>query len=149
MVGASGNVEYNDTEEPDGLQQEFETALYAIASKPQWEGYQKGKNKIFQPTDFIEYNADDVQNSGQGVIFGTKPLPILIPYIKVLTKRGDLVVEPFCGSGSTLIASARLKRRCYIMEKSPVYAEVALRRWEKETGLKRKLISKVAQDAKK
>lgn len=149
MVGASGVVEYNDVVEPDGLQQEFETALYAIAGKPQWEGYQKGKNKLFQPTDFIEYNADDEQNSGQGIIFGTKPLPILIPYIKVLTKRGDLVVEPFCGSGSTLIASARLKRRCYIMEKSPVYAEVALRRWEKETGLKRKLISKVAQDAKK
>lgn len=149
MVGASGTVEYNDEAEPDGLQQEFETALYAIAGKPQWEGYQKGKNKLFQPTDFIEYNADDEQNSGQGIIFGTKPLPILIPYIKVLTKRGDLVVEPFCGSGSTLIASTRLGRRCYIMEKSPTYAEVALRRWEKETGLKRKLISKVAEDAKK
>lgn len=149
MVGASGTVEYNDAVEPDGLQQEFETALYAIAGKPQWEGYQKGKSKLFQPTDFIEYNADDKQNSGQGIIFGTKPLPILIPYIKVLTKRGDLVVEPFCGSGSTLIASNRLGRRCYIMEKSPTYAEVALRRWEKETGLKRKLISKVAEDAKK
>jgi DNA modification methylase len=146
MVGASGTVEYNHDEEPDGLQEQFNTALYAISGKPQWEGYEK--DKLFQPTDFIEYNADDEQNSGQGIIFGTKPLPILIPYIKVLTKRGDLVVEPFCGSGSTLIASARLGRRCYIMEKSPVYAEVALRRWEKETGLKRELISKVNEDAK-
>ena len=146
MVGASGTVEYNHDEEPDGLQEQYNTALYAISGKPQWEGYEK--DKLFQPTDFIEYNADDEQNSGQGIIFGTKPLPILIPYIKVLTKRGDLVVEPFCGSGSTLIASARLGRRCYIMEKSPVYAEVALRRWEKETGLKRELISKVNEDAK-
>lgn len=148
MVGASGTVEYNHDAEADGLQQEFETALYAISGKPQWEGYEKGKDKLFQPTDFIEYNADDEQNSGQGIIFGTKPLPILIPYIKVLTKRADLVVEPFCGSGSTLIASTRLSRRCYIMEKSPVYAEVALRRWEKETGLKRQLISQVTEDAK-
>ncbi len=146
MVGASGMVEYNHDEEPDGLQEQFNTALYAISGKPQWEGYEK--DKLFQPTDFIEYNADDEQNSGQGIIFGTKPLPILIPYIKVLTKRGDLVVEPFCGSGSTLIASTRLGRRCYIMEKSPVYSEVALRRWEKETGLKRELISKVNEDAK-
>jgi len=146
MVGASGTVEYNHDEEPDGLQEQYNTALYAISGKPQWEGYEK--DKLFQPTDFIEYNADDEQNSGQGIIFGTKPLPILIPYIKVLTKRGDLVVEPFCGSGSTLIASTRLGRRCYIMEKSPVYAEVALRRWEKETGLKRELISKVNEDAK-
>jgi DNA modification methylase len=149
MVGGSGDVEFNEAPEPEGLQQEFETALYAMSGKPQWEGYQKGKDKFFQPTDFIEYNSDDEQNSGQGIIFGTKPLPILIPYIKVLTKRGDLVVEPFCGSGSTLIASTRLNRRCFIMEKSPTYAEVALRRWEKETGLKRKLISKVAENEKK
>ncbi len=135
MVGASGDVEYNHDEEPDGLQEEYETALYAISGKPQWEGYEGGKK--YQPTDFISYMASDEKHSGQGVIFGTKPIEILVPYIKVLTKRGDLVIEPFCGSGSTLIASTKLKRRCNIMEKSPTYAEVALHRWEKLTGQKR------------
>ncbi len=135
MVGGSGEVPYNHEEEPDGLQEEYETALYAIGGKPQWEGYEGGKK--YQPTDFIEFQASDEKHSGQGVIFGTKPIEILIPYIKVLTKRGDLVVEPFCGSGSTLIASTKLRRRCYIMEKSPVYAEVALKRWEKLTAQKR------------
>jgi DNA modification methylase len=135
MVGASGTVTLNQDEEPDGLQEEYETALYAISGKPQWESHEKGKK--FIPTDFIEHTAEDEKHSGQGVIFGTKPLPILIPYIKVLTKRGALVVEPFCGSGSTLMASTKLKRRCFIMEKSPVYAEVALKRWEKLTGEKR------------
>jgi DNA modification methylase len=136
MAGASGNVEYNHDIEPDGLQEEYETALYAIAGKPQWESYSKGKK--YQPTDFIEFNANDEKSSGQGVIFGTKPLEILIPYIKVLTRRGDIVIEPFCGSGSTLIASTKLARRCYIMEKSPTYAEVAMKRWENLTGQKRK-----------
>lgn len=135
MVGASGEVPYNHDEEPDGLQQEYENALFATSGKPQWEGYEKGKK--YQPTDFIEFNAADEKSSGQAIIFGVKPLEILIPYIKVLTKRGDLVVEPFCGSGSTLIAATKLKRRCYIMEKSPVYAGVAMKRWEKETGQKR------------
>lgn len=135
MVGGSGTVPYNDDEESDGLQEEYETALYAISGKPHWEGYAGGKK--IQPTDFIEYQASDEKSSGQGVIFGTKPIEILIPYIKVLTKRGDLVVEPFCGSGSTLIAATKLHRRCYIMEKSPIYAEVALARWEKLTGQKR------------
>lgn len=135
MVGGSGTVPYNHDEEPDGLQEEYETALYAISGKPQWEGYKGGKR--VQPTDFISFQASDEKHSGQGVIFGTKPLEILIPYIKVLTKRGDLIVEPFCGSGSTLIAAAKLKRRCYIMEKSPIYAEVALKRWENLTGQKR------------
>lgn len=144
MVAGSGDVPYNHKLEPDGLQEEYETALYAIAGKPNWEGYESGKR--YQPTDFIDYQASDEASSGQGVIFGTKPIEILIPYIKVLTKRDDLVVEPFCGSGSTLIASVKLKRRCYLMEKSPVYAEVAMKRWEKLTGLKRERINEQQAD---
>ena len=140
MVGVSPDTDipFNLDPETDGLENEYETALYAISGKPQWESYQKGKK--IQPTDFIEFNASDEKNSGQGIIFGTKPLEILIPYIKVLTKRGDLVVEPFGGSGSTLIASQKLQRRCCIMEKSPVYTEVIKKRWEKFTGLKGKKI---------
>jgi len=136
MVGASpnNNIEFNMEEEKDGLQEEYETALYAISGKPQWEGYEKGKK--YQPTDFIEYKASDEKSSGQGVIFGTKPLEILIPYIKVLTRRDDLIIEPFGGSGSTLIAAVKMKRRCYIMEKCPIYAEVIKNRWEKLTGNK-------------
>ncbi len=140
MVGASKetDVVYNHEPELDGLQEEYETALYAISGKPQWEGYKKGKK--YMPTDFIEFNASDEKHSGQGVIFGTKPIEILIPYIKVLTKRNDLIIEPFGGSGSTLIAATKMQRRCYIMEKSPVYAEVIRKRWEKLTGLKAKIL---------
>ncbi len=136
MVGVSPDVEieFNKEEEVDGLQEEYETALYAISGKPHWEGYEKGKKT--QPTDFIEFNASDEKHSGQGVVFGTKPTEILIPYIKVLTKRGDLIIEPFGGSGSTLIAATKMKRRCYVMEKSPVYSEVIKKRWEKLTGQK-------------
>lgn len=147
MVGGSGDVEYNHAEEEVPLQEMYETALYAIQGKPHWEGYEHGKKALLQPTDFIDFNADDAKHSGQNVVFGTKPLNILIPYIKFLTRRGDLVVEPFCGSGSTLIASTKLGRRCNIMEKQPIYAEVALARWEKETGLKRQLVSRADQDA--
>lgn len=140
MVGASptAEIEFNTEPETDGLQEEYETALYAISGKPHWEGYQHGKKN--QPTDFIAFNASDEKHSGQGVIFGTKPTEILIPYIKVLTKRGDLIIEPFGGSGSTLIAATKMKRRCFLMEKSPVYAEVIKKRWEKLTGLRARKI---------
>jgi len=134
MVGATDGIELNNEDEGKLLENDYETALYAISGKPHWESYEKGK-KIC-PTDFIEFKAADEKSSGQGVIFGTKPTEILIPYIKVLTKRGDLIVEPFGGSGSTLIASIKMNRRCYLMEKSPVYTEVILKRWEKETGRK-------------
>jgi DNA modification methylase len=140
MVGTSHEaIDLNTEPEPDTiLQEEYETALYAISGKPHWEGY--GKDKKYCPTDFIEYKAADEKSSGQGVIFGTKPLEILIPYIKILTKRGELIVEPFGGSGSTLIAATKMERRCFIMEKSPIYAEVILNRWSKLTGLTPKKI---------
>lgn len=136
MVGASGSVEYNHDAEEEDLQNEYETALYGISGKPHWEGYRKGKRIC--PTDFIEFKADDEKHSGQGIIFGTKPVEVLIPYLKVLTKRDDVVIEPFGGSGSTLIAAEKLKRRCFIMEKCPTYAEVIIKRWEKLTSRKAK-----------
>lgn len=134
MVGATDDIALESEQEEELLENEYETALYAISGKPHWESYEKGK-KIC-PTDFIDFKSADEKSSGQGIIFGTKPLEILIPYIKVLTKRNDLIVEPFGGSGSTLIASVRMNRRCFLMEKSPTYAQVILHRWEKETGKK-------------
>ncbi len=133
MAGTQGEVNLNLVAEEELVQNEYETALFATQGKPNWEGYEKGKN---QPSDFIEHIACDAKQTGQDIIFGTKPVEILIPYIKVLTKRGDLVVEPFGGSGSTLIASNMIGRRCYFMEKSPVYAEVIRHRWEKWSGQK-------------
>lgn len=134
MIGATSGIELNMQPEQELLQNEYETALYATSGKPHWESYEKGK-KIC-PTDFIEFHAADEKSSGQGIIFGTKPIEILIPYIKVLTKRNDLIIDPFGGSGSILIAAEKMKRRCYLMEKSPVYCEVIRKRWEKLTSKK-------------
>jgi len=134
LVGTDGEVELNLEDEDALFQNEYENALYATSGKPHWESYEAGK-KIC-PTDFIDFKAADEKSSGQGIIFGTKPIEILIPYIKVLTKRDDLIVEPYGGSGSTLIAAIKMNRRCYLMEKQPIYAEVILNRWERETGKK-------------
>jgi DNA modification methylase len=138
LVGTGGDVNLNMESEEELFQNEYENALFATSGKPHWESYEKGK-KIC-PTDFISHTAADKKSSGQEIIFGTKPLELLIPYIKVLTKRGDLIIEPFGGSGSTLMAATKMNRRCYLMEKSPVYAEVIKNRWEKLTGLKAKKI---------
>ncbi len=141
MVATSPDLSVPNAEpEPDELlQNEYETALYATSGRPHWEGYERGK-KIC-PTDFIDHIAADEKSSGQGIIFGTKPIEILIPYIKVLTERGALVLEPFGGSGSTAVASLKLKRRCYMMEKSPVYTSVIIARIEKAFGVKVKKVT--------
>lgn len=135
IVGTGGDVRLNDDPESDELlQNEYEAALFATSGHPHWEGYKSGKK--FCPSDVIEFNAADEKSSGQSIIFGVKPIEILVPYIKVLTKRNDLIIEPFGGSGSTLIAATKMKRRCFVMEKVPTYAEVIKNRWEKLTGLK-------------
>jgi len=129
LLGSEGNVNLNLASEGELLDNEYEAALYATSGKPHFENYEKGK-KIC-PTDFVSFRTADEKSSGQSIIFGTKPIEILIPYIKVLTKRGDLIVEPFGGSGSTGVAAFKMGRRCYMMEKSPVYTEVILRRLSK------------------
>jgi DNA modification methylase len=135
LVGTSGEVSLDTEPESDELlQQEYENALFAISGKPHWEPY--GKGNKYCPTDFIDYIASDAKSSGQGIIFGTKPVEILIPYIKVLTKRDDIVLEPFGGSGSTGVAALKLKRRCFMMEKCPEYAHVIMKRIELLTGKK-------------
>jgi len=134
MLATHGDMNINSETEEELLQNEYEMAVYATSGKPHWESYQKGKK--YCPTDVITFRASDRTHSGQGIIFGTKPVEILIPYIKVLTKRDDNVIEPFAGSGSTLIACERMKRRCFCMELVPTYCEVIINRWEKYTGKK-------------
>ena len=50
------------------------------------------------------------------------------------SQTGDLIVDPFRGSGSTLIACERQGRRARLSKIDPVYADVIVRRWQQYTG---------------
>lgn len=58
-----------------------------------------------------------------------KPVELIEPMITNSTDRGDLVLDPFGGSGSTLIAAARTGRRAALVELDPGYCDVIRRRW--------------------
>lgn len=64
--------------------------------------------------------------------------PVELParLIKMHTREGDNVIEPFCGSGTTLIACEQLNRTCFGMEFDPKYCDVIIKRWESLTGEK-------------
>lgn len=64
-----------------------------------------------------------------------KPVAMVADAIKDVTRRGDLVLDSFLGSGTTLIACERTGRRCRGMEIDPLYVDLALRRWSEATGL--------------
>lgn len=62
------------------------------------------------------------------------PVALVEAVLAAFTDPGDLVYEPFCGSGTQMIAAERAGRRCFAMELDPVYCDVAVRRWEMATG---------------
>ena len=63
-----------------------------------------------------------------------KPVALVADAILDCTARGEIVLDSFLGSGTTLMASERVGRVCYGMEIDPLYVDVAIRRWQKYTG---------------
>ncbi len=63
-----------------------------------------------------------------------KPVKLVADAILDCSARGDLVLDPFLGSGTTLIAAERVGRTCYGMELDPLYVDTAIRRWQAYTG---------------
>ena len=70
-----------------------------------------------------------------------KPIALCSRAIKSSSRDGEIVLDVFGGSGSTLIACEQLNRKCYMMEYVPHYIDVIIQRWEKFTGKKAVLIS--------
>ena len=71
-----------------------------------------------------------------------KPVELVANCIKDTTKEGDIVLDAFGGSGTTMIAAEQLNRKCYMMELDPHYCDVIIARWEQLTGKKAIKISK-------
>jgi DNA modification methylase len=63
-----------------------------------------------------------------------KPTSLVADAIKDVTRRGDLVLDGFAGSGTTILAGQKTGRRCYAAELDPGYVDVAVRRWQSLTG---------------
>lgn len=71
----------------------------------------------------------------------TFPVGLPAEYIKAMSDEGDIIIEPFGGSGTTLIACEQLNRKCRIMELEPKYVDVIIKRWEDLTGEKAVLLN--------
>jgi DNA modification methylase len=65
-----------------------------------------------------------------------KPVALVADAIKDVSERNDIVLDPFCGSGTTLIAAEKTGRRARVIELDPAYCDVIVRRFERFTGKK-------------
>ncbi len=68
-----------------------------------------------------------------------KPPKLHEKAIRKCSKPGDIILDSFSGSGSTLIAGEQLKRKVYAVELEPIFCDLTIRRYEKLTGRKAKV----------
>jgi DNA modification methylase len=119
---------------------QHEPCVYAVrkGAKHNWQGARD------QSTTWQIKNNNSFGNSEKEETFGhgtQKPVECMARPIKNNTMPNDYVYDPFSGSGTTMIACEKLGRRCLTQELDPGYVDMAVRRWEKFTGLKATLES--------
>jgi DNA modification methylase len=59
-----------------------------------------------------------------------KPIALVADAMRDCSRRNDIILDPFLGSGTTILAAERVGRRGYGVEKDPLYCDVAIRRWQ-------------------
>ena len=70
-----------------------------------------------------------------------KPLQVVLPFVENYSKKNEIIIDLYLGSGSTLIACEKTNRKCYGMELDEHYCDVIINRWEQFTGKKAELIN--------
>ena len=117
---------------------QYEPLWYAVKRGKQhnWQG-KRDQSTIWE----IDNNWFGAKNKEEQTGHGTqKPIECMLRPIINNSKVGEGVYDPFGGSGTTLIACEKSKRKCYMMELSPNYIDMIVARWEKLTGEKAILV---------
>jgi len=107
-------------------------ADYAYKHEPILYAWKKGGHKFYGDfqTSVLEFPRPQKSDLHPTM----KPVPLIERLIENSSKRGDLLYEPFSGSGTAIIAAEQTGRRCYAMELSPQYVDVAVKRWQRLSG---------------
>ena len=111
--------------------------LYKKGSAPHVNNIELGRNGRWRSNVWSYPGASSVSSdSRKGLVLHptVKPEAMCTDAILDLTNRGDIVLDPFLGSGSTLIAAHRTGRRCLGVELDPLYVDVAIHRYQEVYG---------------
>jgi DNA modification methylase len=110
-----------------------EPAWYAVRGKGQWRGDRRQTTvwDVANLNPFGGASAADNVVTGHGT---QKPVRLFEIPITNHTSAGESLYDPFCGSGTAIIAAEKLGRACYAMEIDPKYVQAAVTRWEAFTG---------------
>jgi DNA modification methylase len=111
-------------------------ADYQRAYEPIWYGWRKGAKRHWCG-DRDQGDVWSIPRPAESEVHPTtKPLALVERAIKNSSRRDDLVLDLFLGSGTTVVAAERTGRACFGMELDPHYCRVVIARWEAFTGLR-------------
>jgi len=114
---------------------------YHTQYEPIWYGWKSDGPRIWTVQDRKQSDLWQCKRPKRSDLHPTtKPVELLERALLNSSNHGVIVFEPFCGSGSTLIACEKTGRRCNAMELDPKYCDVIVKRWEDFTGKKAELI---------
>lgn len=120
---------------------------YQWKHEPCLYGWKEGAGHLWA-SDRKQTTVIDMQRPTKSELHPTmKPIPLFDYQIKNNTKGGDLVLDLFGGSGTTIMACEQNGRNACVMEYDPRYVDVIIERWEKFTGEKAKLLSDASDNA--
>ena len=109
---------------------------YHTKYEPIWYGWKEG-TRLCPLLDRKQSDVWDIARPKKSVEHPTmKPIALVAKAINNSSRRGDIVLDLFGGSGSTLIACEQLNRVCYMCELDPKYCDVIIKRYENLTGQK-------------
>jgi len=95
------------------------------------------RSNVWQFPGVLQFKAKDGDPDGDEALQlhpTVKPVKLIEEALLDCSRRGEIVLDPFLGSGSTLIAAEKTYRRCFGLEIEPRYADVTIHRWQKWTG---------------
>ena len=106
--------------------------VWKVGSAPHLNTVELGKNGRYRTNVWNYRGATKTGPDAELALHPTvKPVPMIMDAIKDTSKLGEIVLDPFGGSGSTLIAAEKAKRRARLIEYEPAYCEVTIKRWQK------------------
>lgn len=98
----------------------------------------KSKREHLGLPNTTNFNIWKISNVGSQTEDHRACFPVLLPEtgINLSTDEGDIVIEPFAGTGTTIIACEKTKRKCVAIELEPKYCDLTIERWQKFSGKK-------------
>lgn len=111
--------------------------VYKKGSSPHINNFKLGETGRYR-TNVWDYQGVNTMKQGRGEELAmhptVKPVTLVADAIRDCSKRGGIILDPFCGSGTTIIAAERTGRKAYCIELDPLYVDVAIQRYRRVTG---------------